>query len=132
MTPNSPFQITASQGTKIYFYYTYSYPGQGQHNNSANKDSYVIGSCSAITTVEEVADASQALRYYPNPVNDILTIEYGLANTQMLLYDLRGKLLYSRPMNVGKTEIDMSAYPSGVYFVRLANEKESTSFKVVR
>ncbi|MCB0806837.1 MAG: carbohydrate-binding protein, partial [Bacteroidales bacterium] len=36
VTPNVPYQITAEEGSLIYFYYTYSYPGQGEHNNADN------------------------------------------------------------------------------------------------
>lgn len=43
-TANVPFRITAAQGTKIYFYYTYSTP-TGEQNTAANKHSYVVGSC---------------------------------------------------------------------------------------
>jgi hypothetical protein len=43
--PNIPFRITASEGSIIYFYYTYSYPG-GERNTSAAMHSYEIGSCS--------------------------------------------------------------------------------------
>ena len=45
VTPNVPYQITASAGLTIYFYYTYSYPGQGEHSTVDNKHSFVVGSC---------------------------------------------------------------------------------------
>ena len=43
--PNVPFQVNASKGERIYFYYVYSYPGLGQKDNSADKDNYLVGSC---------------------------------------------------------------------------------------
>jgi beta-glucanase (GH16 family) len=45
VTPNVPYQITASAGQTIYFYYTYSFPGQGEHSTVNNKHSFVVGSC---------------------------------------------------------------------------------------
>ena len=43
--PNVPYRITASEGSIIYFYYTYSYPGAGERNTLDAKHSYEIGSC---------------------------------------------------------------------------------------
>jgi len=43
--PNVPYRITASEGSKVYFYYTYSFPG-GERNTANAMHSYEIGSCS--------------------------------------------------------------------------------------
>jgi len=45
VTPNVPFTITAEEGSTVYFYYTYSYPGQGEKNTADNLLSYVVGTC---------------------------------------------------------------------------------------
>jgi hypothetical protein len=47
VSPNVPKAITAAEGSTIYFYYTYSYPGQGEKNTANNLLSYVVGSCSS-------------------------------------------------------------------------------------
>lgn len=47
VTPNVPKTITAAEGSTIYFYYTYSYPGQGEKNTANSLLSYVVGSCSS-------------------------------------------------------------------------------------
>ncbi|MGL1887477.1 MAG: glycosyl hydrolase [Reichenbachiella sp.] len=44
-TPNAPYHLSASEGSTIYFYYTYSHPEGGERNTSQDLDSYVIGSC---------------------------------------------------------------------------------------
>ena len=44
-TANTPYYINANKGDRIYFYYVYSYPGVGQKDNSADKDTYLVGSC---------------------------------------------------------------------------------------
>jgi hypothetical protein len=43
--PNVPYKITASEGSKVYFYYTYSFTG-GERNTSNAMHTYEIGSCS--------------------------------------------------------------------------------------
>jgi endoglucanase Acf2 len=42
--PNVPYKISATEGSTVYFYYTYSYPG-GERNTSAAMHTYEIGSC---------------------------------------------------------------------------------------
>ena len=48
VTPNVPFQINASEGEVVQFYYTYSYNGL-EANTSDNPHSYEIGSCNDST-----------------------------------------------------------------------------------
>jgi beta-glucanase (GH16 family) len=48
-TPNTPFQITASQGQLVYFYYTYNTP-TGQHSTVDDKHTIVIGDCQTVDT----------------------------------------------------------------------------------
>jgi hypothetical protein len=52
VTPNVPKGITAAEGTTIYFYYTYSYPGQGEKNTANNLLSFVVGNCQAAASLQ--------------------------------------------------------------------------------
>ena len=70
--PNMPYTLNATKGTKIYFYYTYLFPGAGERNNSTNKDTYVIGSCKNIGIDDILATW---LNYYPKPLKDWLYLE---------------------------------------------------------
>jgi len=51
-TPNTPFQITASEGETIYFYYTYSVPEGGEHTTVNNKHSFVVGDCESTAATD--------------------------------------------------------------------------------
>lgn len=44
ITPNVPYQINASQGAQINFYFTYSYNGV-ERNNSNDPYSFIVGEC---------------------------------------------------------------------------------------
>ncbi|MGB5718017.1 MAG: family 16 glycosylhydrolase, partial [Gammaproteobacteria bacterium] len=52
--PDVPFQINAVEGETIYFYYTYSVPGMGEHNTLNDKLSFVVGDCLAADTIVPV------------------------------------------------------------------------------
>lgn len=45
MTPNTPFNLSASAGQTISFYFTYSVPEGGERNTLAEGASYTIGTC---------------------------------------------------------------------------------------
>ncbi|PLX12379.1 MAG: endo-1,3(4)-beta-glucanase [Marinilabiliales bacterium] len=129
VTPNQPYQINASEGTKIYFYYTYSYPGQGEHNNSANMDTYEIGSClpSAINDYEKFR-----FSYFPNPVINELNLTLPSGTTIINVFNLQGKLLDEIKVYDVNYTYDMSDYNNGIYIFRLINNKSQTSFKIIK
>jgi len=57
---------------------------------------------------------------YPNPVTDILHINIPNENTKVSLLDVSGKCVYSAA-NV--TEIDMTPFAAGMYFLDIQGEK---------
>ncbi len=72
---------------------------------------------------------------YPNPVNEVLTID--LHNQPQTVHsievrDFLGKLMYSNQFNGMQISIPMQDYAQGVYFVRLSNAQGSTVKKVVK
>jgi len=72
--PNVPFQINAAEGETIYFYYTYSVPGSGEHNTLNDKLSFVVGDCLAADTIVPV----------PNPLTwSVLPYSTGDASISM-------------------------------------------------
>ena len=115
--PNTPFRITAEEGKTIYFYYTYSYPGQGEKNTANKPSSYVIGSCAIPTGVNEVARKKVLL--YPNPTTGILNIS-GLEMEEELLniYNLTGVLVKSQMVNSNHSQINIENLNQGIYIVQ--------------
>lgn len=45
VTPNDPFQLNAPAGSTVYFYYTYTFPGEGEKTTADDPISYVVGTC---------------------------------------------------------------------------------------
>jgi hypothetical protein len=60
--------------------------------------------------------ASNSFRVYPNPATESVTVE---ADGRVDLVDLEGRQIISREVH-GTAHFDLSALPSGVYFVRTA------------
>ncbi len=71
---------------------------------------------------------------YPNPATDKITIEIaeGQAPIQLSMMNLNGKKVLTRSLIKPKTQIDIGNLPSGVYFVRLTNDKTVEVGKFVK
>ncbi len=66
---------------------------------------------------------------YPNPVTEILKLDVPFITYQVELYDVDGRTLY-KASNI--TEIDMSVYSAGVYYVEVNSGNEIWTGKIVK
>jgi Secretion system C-terminal sorting domain len=77
---------------------------------------------------------------YPNPAFDRINVTYEIDHSQPMdleLYNVLGRQVFEdhiAPAPVGQQTItiDVSSYPAGVYFVRLAGEASVRSFVIIR
>jgi len=64
ITPNVPYQINASQGAQINFYFTYSYNG-GERNNSNSPNSFIVGECASSDATDDATLSSISVNNTP-------------------------------------------------------------------
>jgi hypothetical protein len=66
---------------------------------------------------------------YPNPTNSLVNInlEKIVSHTEMFLSDAKGSVLQNFSMVTEKSQIDMSRYPSGVYFIAVIQDGSRNS-----
>lgn len=76
-------------------------------------------------------NGSQTL-IYPNPVNDKLTVEALEAIGTVEIYNLMGAMVYSQKNCTNKVEINTTDLQSGIYFIRLTNDKVSETRRFVK
>jgi hypothetical protein len=104
---------------------------------------YYTGDGLNINWFEVLKDGSTAIEtqtksdvaMYPNPVDDNLIIEFnGNAYTQLMLFDVAGRLQVSRIIEEAGTsvDIDLTYLKSGIYFIQLKNETKSVIQKIVK
>jgi hypothetical protein len=74
------------------------------------------------------------LLIYPNPATDKITIEIsGIAiKSQLSIMNLNGQEVIIRQITEPKTQINISNMPSGVYFVRVTNDKTVEIGKMIK
>lgn len=82
--------------------------------------------------------ASEAFQIYPNPVSDQLRMDFNfdktIENLHLNLVDLTGKITHRETLKnyaAGNLQLDMSKYPSGVYFLNIQADEQMTTQKVV-
>ncbi len=70
------------------------------------------------------------LQFWPNPGVGTVKIRYPrIAGGELLVTDARGKMLKKQQLNAGNTtEIDVSAWPAGIYHVRLFDTEGKKHF----
>lgn len=131
VTPNTPHQLTAATGSTVYFYYTYSYPGQGEHTTLGNIVAFEVGFCQPAAIVVEQLNES-IISYSPNPVNDLLNIVFDGSENLGKVFDIRGNLLDEFTAQTSVFTYNMNSYAPGIYIFSFRNHSGVRHFKIVK
>ena len=101
----------------------------------------ITGQCASDTSdcveiitfgLDEIAAAWNAT-LYPNPSNGIVTIDWGvsLGSVAIEITDVTGKVIYTTTAaNASSHTLELSQ-PTGIYYVRVSNEREQVVLKLV-
>ena len=99
----------------------------------------VSGSCRsaalAVTIDFDLSSPSfglKALKIYPNPVRNILTVSYSENITAYKLYNTLGQQLMTKNVNANDTQIDMSSLPAGSYLLEVSAGGKSRMVKLLK
>ncbi len=81
--------------------------------------------CSTSGISEKISTGNFIL--YPNPANDKITIENNSLNGNQIemisIYNMQGQLILQQPVQNQKTEINISDFTGGMYFVNVKTER---------
>ena len=72
------------------------------------------------------------LKYYPNPVNNVLTVSYSQEITGLKLYNMVGQQLMVKKVNATETQLDMSNLPAGSYLLEVSSGANSKTVKLLK
>ena len=83
-------------------------------------------------TSAEISEALPA-RVYPNPTDDIVTLEFEASGVYNLtLMDITGKALLRQIAEGQTVQIDLSAYPAGIYLLMMSDGKRQSITRIVK
>jgi hypothetical protein len=84
--------------------------------------------------IEHFADLKISL--YPNPTQDIVHILINGVmadeNPDYYLFNMQGKLIFSKQITNNSEELDFSSYPAGYYLLKLKYKESVSEFKIVK
>lgn len=137
VTANTAYQISASSGQTIYFYYTYSVPEGGEKNTLNSKNSFTVGNCSSLKSAV-VANAiaeveNNNVSAYPVPMGNMLNVKINSSFYQHItITDVSGKVIVSQSVTSDLSQIDVSKLTKGVYCLRVEGKAGSLSKMIVK
>ncbi|NHN28165.1 T9SS type A sorting domain-containing protein, partial [Flavobacterium jejuense] len=69
---------------------------------------------------------------YPNPVKDMLNLEYTSDITSISIFNLLGQEVLSKEVNSTSVKVNMSQLNSGAYIVNITIDGEQQVIKVIK
>ena len=78
--------------------------------------------------------ANQGVQIFPNPVGEyvIITLPNNRSSEASVgFYNILGELIYQQELTEIKTQIDLARFYNGVYFVKVKNDKETITKKLI-
>ena len=91
-------------------------------------DDLMFGEKSASTFIT----AALGLKYFPNPVNDVLNIASDFTMDQVTVFNQLGQIVLTHSVNVSNTSLDMTSLPTGIYMVRVEANNKAETFKITK
>jgi len=136
--------IGSVPGNQYFFNYSNPFAGfihyfVGFHTPTCgdSKTNYLVKSnwVQLTTNINELTDITNLIKTYPNPANDIITIESTHTGNQdfiVSIKDIQGQELLNEKVNFTTTHsLNVSSLRNGIYFLTLQNEKENYLSKIV-
>ncbi len=103
--------------------------GNGSVGNPVYVPTLMTGLCATLNAAEFEQD--NVFTMYPNPAKDVVNLAYNLTDTNAIvsIYDVTGRLIHEVALNSvsGTNELNVSAYPAGVYLVLVKQGAEVVS-----
>jgi hypothetical protein len=98
----------------------------GVYNNS---DVFVLRLQNPLGNQDINAHSDATVSFYPNPVTDLLHFDPAIKIEDVTLFDFQSRNL---PVTLLNNTIDMSAFPTGIYVVKVATNQSVTSIKIAK
>jgi uncharacterized protein YjdB len=122
--------------------YSYSWDQTISENIEINLQ---MGMCSGTVTIDDVElidngilsvdeTALKLINLYPNPVSDILNVEFANAdvNREIVIFDIKGQMIHQQSANERNTQIDIASLnTTGVLIVKIKTNNQCNVYKII-
>ncbi len=101
---------------------------------------YLNGCGNATQVITVVSDCTMSneefgineIKVFPNPTNSTININGNNTIKTIELYDNQGRVLVTKEVNANQTNLDISGYTNGVYFVKITTDAGIKLEKVIK
>jgi hypothetical protein len=121
-TPGSIGRMDAN--TTVPAYYFNGSMDDFRYWNRGLSASEITTLCSGITEVDELV-AKEKIQIYPNPTENVITIESALKLVDAAIIDITGKVVLKGAFN---NKVSVDELVSGVYFLKLTEKNETVHY----
>ncbi len=104
-------------------------------SNGCNKTFTITQNVSPCTGINSLVSNTAAFNVYPNPTNGVLNVTMNVSTTSdnmIQIVNTLGKVIYNGKAVAATTEIDLRTYPAGIYFVKVKQEGQEKTIKVIK
>ncbi|MFO7879915.1 MAG: T9SS type A sorting domain-containing protein [Bacteroidales bacterium] len=79
-----------------------------------------------LTSVRDAKSLNNQITLFPNPAVNILNIEFsGTESSRIRIFDVSASLIYQEKLHPGKSKINISQLPAGIYIAKITGKNES-------
>ena len=71
-----------------------------------------------------------SFKIYPNPVKEVLNIDFNTNNTVCEIFDMQGKMVLK--LVSGSTQFNVSSLPKGIYTLKITDSEKTLTYKIVK
>ena len=101
-------------------------------NSSQDIDFYVDNFSITATSLGMDAVSKSNFTYFPNPVNNVLSIKAQASIDSITVYNMLGQTVVRSTPNTATTAVDMSGLQTGAYFVQVAINNSIETVRVIK
>ncbi len=113
-------------------HYPWTSNGVDKYGKLSNFGSAALSFNNSIIGIDESIKDMDFIRIYPNPTTDKFFIEINkTGNVNLAIFDMTGRNIYTSTFT-NKTEIDLSDFQKGFYFVRLSNSDITIIRRIIK
>ena len=83
-----------------------------------------------LLNTENYSEILKSFKIYPNPVKDVLNIDFNTSNTSCEIYDMQGKMVLK--LLSGSTQFNVSSLSKGSYVLKITDSGQTKTYKIVK
>lgn len=118
--------LNAYIGTKIRLAWQY----KGKNGDTAGIDGFMLFDKTNTLNIESMKKMTGLITIFPNPANECIEIQ-NIKKCEYIIFNIKGKKYFDGNYS-GKSKINISHFPKGIYILKIQDERNSKSIKFIK